>query len=152
ATLTPNGPNVAAQAQGGPNSLKATVIKTLICPADALPTPPVVLTYPPGALPAYPEGIYSSLTSYGPNTGTRGWAILYDPPKVDDGAFLVNTSQAIRITDITDGTSGAAGVGLAGAEVAGAAGAVGGGRGVLWEERASHGVPGVPSGGLADRQ
>ena len=39
ATLTTSNPSVA-QARGGPNSLRATVIKTLICPADALPTTP----------------------------------------------------------------------------------------------------------------
>jgi prepilin-type processing-associated H-X9-DG protein len=53
----------------------------------------------------YPDGIYSSLTSYGPNTGTRGWASYYDEPKVDDGVFLVLTTRPVRIADITDGTS-----------------------------------------------
>jgi prepilin-type N-terminal cleavage/methylation domain-containing protein len=38
ATLTTPNPQLA-QRQGGPNSLQATVIKSLICPADALPTP-----------------------------------------------------------------------------------------------------------------
>ena len=104
ATLTASLP-LAAQAQGGPNSLYATVIKSLICPADTLPNPPVALVYPPGLNPAYPDGIYSSLTSYGPNTGTRGWASFYDPAKIDDGVFLVLTTQPVRIADITDGTS-----------------------------------------------
>jgi prepilin-type N-terminal cleavage/methylation domain-containing protein/prepilin-type processing-associated H-X9-DG protein len=96
---------IQAEARGGPNSLLATVIKTLLCPADALPTPPVVLIYPPGALPGFPDGIYSFLTSYGTNQGTRGSAILFGPPNSDDGVFLVYTSQSIRIADITDGTS-----------------------------------------------
>jgi prepilin-type processing-associated H-X9-DG protein len=57
-------------------------------------------------IPAYPDGIFSSLTSYGSNTGTRGWASYYSPPKIDDGVFLVlNTTRPVRIADITDGTS-----------------------------------------------
>jgi prepilin-type N-terminal cleavage/methylation domain-containing protein len=38
-TLTASFPR-GAQVKGGPISLQATVIKTLICPADALPAPP----------------------------------------------------------------------------------------------------------------
>src|SRR5262249_2536928 len=96
-----------AQAQGGPNSLKATVIKTLICPADDLPDPPLAQIIAPGLYPAYPDGIYNSLTSYGPNTGTRGFASLFgSPPKIDDGVFLVlDTKKPVRIAGITDGTS-----------------------------------------------
>jgi prepilin-type processing-associated H-X9-DG protein len=45
------------------------------------------------------------LESYGPNTGTRGWASRFDPPQIDDGVFLVLTTQSVRIADITDGTS-----------------------------------------------
>jgi prepilin-type N-terminal cleavage/methylation domain-containing protein/prepilin-type processing-associated H-X9-DG protein len=102
ATLTASLPRLP-QVKGGPNSLQATVFKTLICPADALPTPPVVEIFAPGF---YPDGIYSSLTSYGPNTGTRGFASVYDLPKIDDGVFLVlNLAQPVRIADITDGTS-----------------------------------------------
>jgi prepilin-type N-terminal cleavage/methylation domain-containing protein/prepilin-type processing-associated H-X9-DG protein len=103
ATLTTSNPR-AAQRQGGPSSLQATVIKALICPADALPTTPVAQIEAPGFDPAYPAGVYSSLTSYGPNTGTRGWAGSYVPPEIDDGVFLL-TSQPVRIADITDGTS-----------------------------------------------
>jgi prepilin-type N-terminal cleavage/methylation domain-containing protein/prepilin-type processing-associated H-X9-DG protein len=95
-----------AQVAGGSDSLQATVIKTLICPADALPDPPIVEIYAPGVFAVYPDGIYSSLTSYGPNTGTRGWASDFDTPKTDDGVFLVlNYSKPVRIADITDGTS-----------------------------------------------
>ena len=94
-----------AETQGGPNSLYATVLPTLVCPADALPAPPVVEIYPPGALQGFPDGVYSSLTSYGPNTGTRGWASRFDPPVIDDGVFLINAQQPVRIADITDGTS-----------------------------------------------
>jgi prepilin-type N-terminal cleavage/methylation domain-containing protein/prepilin-type processing-associated H-X9-DG protein len=105
ATLTTSNPYLAA-VQGGPNSLYATAIKSLVCPADAFPTPPVAQINAPGTRPGYPDGIYGALTSYGPNTGTRGWASLFDPPKIDDGVFLVlNYTQTVRIADITDGTS-----------------------------------------------
>jgi prepilin-type processing-associated H-X9-DG protein len=60
----------------------------------------------PGLSPAFPDGVYSSLTSYGPNTGTRGWASFYYPPLIDDGVFLVlNHKKPVRIADITDGTN-----------------------------------------------
>ena len=104
ATVTTSSP-ATARAKGGPNSLQATVIKPLVCPADALPNPPIAQIVAPGVNPGYPDGLYSSLTSYGPNTGTRGWASNFDPPKVDDGVFLVLTSKSVRIADITDGTS-----------------------------------------------
>jgi prepilin-type N-terminal cleavage/methylation domain-containing protein/prepilin-type processing-associated H-X9-DG protein len=105
ATLNTSNPGLA-QVQGGPNSLRATVIKALTCPADALPNPAIAQLYAPGAISAYPDGVYSSLTSYGPNTGTRGWASRYGgPPQIDDGVFLVLTQQSLRIADITDGTS-----------------------------------------------
>ena len=105
ATLTASVP-LAAQAQGGPKSLSATVIRTLLCPADALPNPPVIQVNAPGQNAALPDGLYSSLTSYGPNVGTRGWAGVYNPPKIDDGVFLAtNYTQPVRIAEITDGTS-----------------------------------------------
>src|SRR5262249_20759388 len=50
------------------------------------------------------------------------------------------------------GAGGGAGMGLRAAAVEGLAGAVGAGGRVLRQQRASHGVPGVPGGGLADRQ
>jgi prepilin-type N-terminal cleavage/methylation domain-containing protein/prepilin-type processing-associated H-X9-DG protein len=104
ATQTTSNP-LLAQLKGGPNSLFATAFKTLICPVDALPNPPIVQIVTPGQF-GYPDGLYSSLTSYGPNTGTRGWASIYSPPSTDDGVFLVNNSaQPVRIADITDGTS-----------------------------------------------
>jgi prepilin-type processing-associated H-X9-DG protein len=96
----------AAQCKGGANSLQASVFTTLVCPADALPTPPIVQIFAPGLFSVFPDGVYSSLTSYGPNTGTRGFASQFDPPKTDDGVFLVlNTAQRVRIANITDGTS-----------------------------------------------
>jgi prepilin-type N-terminal cleavage/methylation domain-containing protein/prepilin-type processing-associated H-X9-DG protein len=105
ATLKMSNPFLA-QVQGGPNSLRATVIKILVCPADALPNPPIAQFIAPGVSPAYPDGIYSSLTSYGPNTGTWGWAsVSGSAPKIDDGVFRVLTQQPVRIADITDGTN-----------------------------------------------
>jgi prepilin-type N-terminal cleavage/methylation domain-containing protein/prepilin-type processing-associated H-X9-DG protein len=105
AILKTRNPYLAA-VQGGRNSHYATAIQPLICPADALPTPPVAEINAPGTRPGFPLGIYGALTSYGPNTGTRGWASLFDKPKLDDGVFLVlNHSQTVRFADITDGTS-----------------------------------------------
>ena len=66
---------------------------------------PVVQINPPGLYAAYPDGRYSSLTSYGPNTGTKGLASYFDPPYIDDGVFLVLTTQPVRMADITDGMS-----------------------------------------------
>jgi prepilin-type N-terminal cleavage/methylation domain-containing protein/prepilin-type processing-associated H-X9-DG protein len=104
ATLSTSNPFLA-QVQGGPGSLYATVIKSLVCPADSLPSP-VAEINAPGTRPGYPDGIYGGLTSYGPNTGRRGWASLFDPPQIDDGVFLVlSYTKRIRIADITDGTS-----------------------------------------------
>jgi prepilin-type N-terminal cleavage/methylation domain-containing protein/prepilin-type processing-associated H-X9-DG protein len=104
ATLKTSNPFLA-QLKGGPSSLYATVIKTLTCPADQLPDPPVVEIYAPGQF-GFPDGVYSALTSYGPNTGTRGWASDFNPPKIDDGVFLVlNRKKPICIASITDGTS-----------------------------------------------
>jgi prepilin-type N-terminal cleavage/methylation domain-containing protein/prepilin-type processing-associated H-X9-DG protein len=105
ATLKTSNP-FQAQFTGGPKSLYATAIKTLVCPADALPDPPIAQLFAPGAYPGLPDGVYCSLTSYGPNTGTRGFAsLLGGPPKIDDGVFLVLTRKSVRIADITDGTS-----------------------------------------------
>ena len=103
-TFTASSP-LLAQVAGGRNSLQATVLKVLVCPADTLPSPPIVQIFAPGALAVAPEGIYSSLTSYGPNTGTRGFASKFGAPPIDDGVFLVLTTQPVRIADITDGTS-----------------------------------------------
>jgi prepilin-type N-terminal cleavage/methylation domain-containing protein/prepilin-type processing-associated H-X9-DG protein len=105
ATLKTSNP-FQAQVNGGPNSLFATAFKILVCPADELPDPPIAQIFAPGVYPPFPEGVYSSVTSYGPNTGTRGWAsVLGGPPKIDDGVFRVLTTKSVRIADITDGTS-----------------------------------------------
>jgi prepilin-type N-terminal cleavage/methylation domain-containing protein/prepilin-type processing-associated H-X9-DG protein len=100
-----NNPTLAQLVKGGPNSLQATVLKPLICPADALPSPPSTKLIAPGVF-GFSDGVYSSLTSYGPNTGTRGWVSRIDQPKIDDGVFLIlSPKQPVRIADITDGTS-----------------------------------------------
>jgi prepilin-type processing-associated H-X9-DG protein len=104
ATLKTSNP-FQAQFTGGPNSLYATVIKTLVCPADALPDPPIAQLFAPGAFPGLPDGVYCSVTSYGSKTGTRGFASFFGPPKIDDGVFRALTTQPVRIADITDGTS-----------------------------------------------
>jgi prepilin-type N-terminal cleavage/methylation domain-containing protein/prepilin-type processing-associated H-X9-DG protein len=106
ATLTASAPRTA-QTKGGPISLQATVIQTLVCPADALPSPASAEIFAPGQSSSYPDGCYSGLTSYGPNTGTWGWASVYgSAPKIDDGVFLdLNYAKPVRIADITDGTS-----------------------------------------------
>ena len=62
ATLTTSNP-LLAQLKGGSTSLRATVIKPLICPSDALPNPSIALLIAPGQNSAFPDGIYSSLTS-----------------------------------------------------------------------------------------
>jgi prepilin-type N-terminal cleavage/methylation domain-containing protein/prepilin-type processing-associated H-X9-DG protein len=103
-TLTTSNPYLA-EFQGGTNSLRATVIKTLVCPADALPSPAIAQVSPPG-LYGNPDPSYCSLSSYGPNSGTKGCASLVDPVKADDGVFLTLTpTQAVRMAGITDGTS-----------------------------------------------
>jgi prepilin-type processing-associated H-X9-DG protein len=104
ATLKTSNPSTA-RAKGGANSPFATVIKTLICPADAFPDPPIAEFYPPALFAAYPDGLYGSVTSYGPNTGTRGWAGYFNPPKIDDGVFLIHYTQSVPVAGIADGSS-----------------------------------------------
>jgi prepilin-type N-terminal cleavage/methylation domain-containing protein/prepilin-type processing-associated H-X9-DG protein len=73
----------------GRQSLTATVLKPLVCPADALPSPPQV---------ELPDGEYRGLTSYGPNTGTGT-----GPQDARDGMFYIDSR--VRLTDVTDGTA-----------------------------------------------
>jgi prepilin-type N-terminal cleavage/methylation domain-containing protein/prepilin-type processing-associated H-X9-DG protein len=81
--------------------LVAIVLKPLVCPADALPSPPLFERYPPNppGHPEHPNGLYWAFTSYGPNTGTKGPSDL----SINDGMFLYDSR--VRIADVTDGTS-----------------------------------------------
>jgi prepilin-type processing-associated H-X9-DG protein len=77
---------------GGRQAPAATVLKPLVCPADALPSPPQYEEIAPG--PGGPDGVYRGLTSYGPNTGTG--------VGLRDGMFY--TDSRVRLTDVHDGT------------------------------------------------
>ena len=92
-------PTAAAQ-YNGPTAPAAAVIKTLLAPSDALGTTPYEQVAP-GVNPAYPNGRYVGLTSYGCNGGTAAPLAF-----VTDGVFHYNSqSSSTRLTDITDGTS-----------------------------------------------
>ena len=67
---------------------------------QCLPPAPAVLEYFPPGTPGWPDGQYFGLTSYGPNTGTRG---LRTYPYVQDGVMHINTR--VRVADVTDGTT-----------------------------------------------
>ncbi len=81
----------------GPTAPAATVVKTLLAPADALGTTPFEQAAP-GVNPTFPNGRYVGLTSYGCNGGTAAPAAL-----LKDGPF--SASSRTRLTDITDGTT-----------------------------------------------
>jgi prepilin-type N-terminal cleavage/methylation domain-containing protein/prepilin-type processing-associated H-X9-DG protein len=65
--------------------------KTLVCPADALPNPPVVVGF---------SGYYFGIMSYG---GIAGTVSTFWPNVTKDGIFYVNSYT--RIADVIDGTS-----------------------------------------------
>jgi prepilin-type N-terminal cleavage/methylation domain-containing protein/prepilin-type processing-associated H-X9-DG protein len=69
----------------------AQPVKTLVCPADALPTPAVMLGY---------SNYYYGMVSYG---GVAGTVSTYYSSATLDGCFYVNSST--KISDISDGTS-----------------------------------------------
>jgi prepilin-type N-terminal cleavage/methylation domain-containing protein/prepilin-type processing-associated H-X9-DG protein len=74
------------------NYIGATVIPTLVCPSDNLPSPPVCV---------YNNTYHMALASYAGVSGTNE-----NPPSLTpsvDGIFYLNSST--RIGDITDGTS-----------------------------------------------
>jgi len=77
----------------GPNSLGATVLPILICPADN--------AFPPGYV-AASGNLYFGLSSYGGCAG-RSMATIIAFQSLMDGIFFLNSS--IKITDISDGTS-----------------------------------------------
>jgi prepilin-type N-terminal cleavage/methylation domain-containing protein/prepilin-type processing-associated H-X9-DG protein len=69
----------------------ATPVKSLVCPADALPTPAVVQGY---------SNYYYGMMSYG---GCAGTINTYYTSATLDGVFYVNSST--RIGDVSDGMS-----------------------------------------------
>ncbi len=73
------------------NAAGAQPVKTLVCPADALPTPPVMLGY---------NNYYYGMLSYGGCAGTVG---NYYTNSTRDGMFYINSN--LRIADVLDGTS-----------------------------------------------
>jgi len=74
----------------GPNSVGASIIKSYLCPADILPTPPVSRYYQ----------YYFGMNSYG---GCAGTVASFWPNETQDGIFYENSS--VTIAAITDGTS-----------------------------------------------
>jgi prepilin-type N-terminal cleavage/methylation domain-containing protein/prepilin-type processing-associated H-X9-DG protein len=74
-----------------PASPGAQPVKVLVCPSDALPTPPVVQGY---------HNYWFGMMSYGAMAGTVS---TYYTGATMDGCFWVNSS--VRIADIIDGTS-----------------------------------------------
>jgi prepilin-type N-terminal cleavage/methylation domain-containing protein/prepilin-type processing-associated H-X9-DG protein len=93
----PQGPNL-----GGRSAPAAAAVPTLVCPSDALPSPPVYEAIPPGQSPFFPDGLYQGVTSYGANFGTQP-PPSPPTPLVKDGVFHYNSKT--QLTDITDGTS-----------------------------------------------
>lgn len=82
---------------GGRDATQAQVIKTLLCPSDALPV--TVTRFTAMAVPPWSSGFYG-MSSYGGNAGTRS----VGPSQITrDGAFFIDS--CVGIADITDGTS-----------------------------------------------
>jgi prepilin-type N-terminal cleavage/methylation domain-containing protein/prepilin-type processing-associated H-X9-DG protein len=77
------------------NYIGATVVPTLVCPADNLPSPPVCV-YATGNL-------RMAMTSYAGISGTNANGPAHTSGVRVDGIFFINSST--RIGDITDGTS-----------------------------------------------
>src|SRR5262249_50085206 len=87
---------------GGRNAHSALGPRVLLCPADPVQSPQAEW-YAPGENATYPDGVYHSISSYGGNAGTQGYATYPAPPLVKDGMFTHNSR--LRIADVTDGTS-----------------------------------------------
>ena len=84
------------------DALVSTVVPSLICPSDDLPSPPQFIRYPgDGSRAEHPNGLFWGLSSYGPNSGSQGIADLPSTP--NDGMFYYKTR--VRMTEIADGTS-----------------------------------------------
>jgi prepilin-type processing-associated H-X9-DG protein len=86
---------LAARGAGGPNSLMATVIPTLLCPSDPFPTK----VFNRGVFGVFtPDGKFEGVCTYGANNGAQVPA-----NNAMDGVFW-NNSQ-VRLQSIQDGTS-----------------------------------------------
>jgi prepilin-type N-terminal cleavage/methylation domain-containing protein/prepilin-type processing-associated H-X9-DG protein len=82
---------------GGLNATTAQVLPILVCPADALPSPPeCYLQY------GWVNATFA-LGSYGGNGGKLSFDGVLDPPASCDGVFF--KSRQVRMADITDGLS-----------------------------------------------
>lgn len=77
----------------GPNSIGATVLPLLVCPADG--------AFPPGHV-GQDGNLYFGLTSYGGCSGTSATSTTASQMNLD-GLFWMNSS--VKINQITDGTS-----------------------------------------------
>src|SRR5438552_1747952 len=100
------GPNVNIPTFYGENdALVETVIPSLLCPLDNVEPPTFERYARPSTRTDHPNGLYWALTSYGPNTGTKGFSDLPNSPTLDDGMFYSSRSEVVRMTDVKDGTS-----------------------------------------------
>jgi len=100
------GPNVNLPVFYGENdALVETVIPSLLCPTDNVEPPTFERYARPSTRTDHPNGLYWALTSYGPNTGTKGFSDLAGSPTRDDGMFFSSRSDFVRMTDVKDGTS-----------------------------------------------
>jgi prepilin-type N-terminal cleavage/methylation domain-containing protein/prepilin-type processing-associated H-X9-DG protein len=82
---------------GGLDATTAQVVKVLLCPADALPSPVFNATFRDSL--AWANGYYG-LSSYGGNGGSRSFG---PPGPSRDGVF--HQRSQVRLADISDGTS-----------------------------------------------
>src|SRR5262249_34106211 len=85
------------------DALVSTVIPSLICPVDDLPSNLIFVRYAPGdpGHPEHPNGLLWAQSSYGPNSGSQGIADSSGAP--NDGMFYYKTQ--VRMTDVVDGTT-----------------------------------------------
>jgi len=91
----------AKNVAGGTSAVTAQVLKVLLCPSDALPSPPVIL-FQNASVPyaAWAYGYYG-LTCYGGNAGKRSFPAPEEVTR--DGIFFEDSRT--RVADVTDGTS-----------------------------------------------
>jgi prepilin-type N-terminal cleavage/methylation domain-containing protein len=100
------GANVNIPTYYGENdALVETVFPSLLCPADNVEPPTFERYARPSTRTDHPNGLYWGLTSYGPNTGTKGFSDVDGSPTLNDGMFYSSRSDIIRVDDIKDGTA-----------------------------------------------